>query len=401
MPSSRRDADPAEIATNCSSLAGNVRPMLDLPASAAIPNFPIAQPHSPKTFSERGVSVPFTTPVLAGSRVRPARRGGFELITPNPGGGRGAYVLPWSGVRELCRPTDHDIRLNELMGALSDLTPASIRQAALMAATEGFAGRGACTAANAASVQDRKDRVLTNFLLLLELMTQVTPSSRASGGDILNMELQTRARNAVVRIAPSVGLRPEAIAAGLEELAGVFVGIGLPTQSPPSRLSRLLDTLQHMSTETAAWSVHHGDDSSEHAAMLSAVAGLTIECARTTMIEAHGLAGDVRTLLREWRLAPSLLAQRIARTEWLLDGWEQICLLWQSGETEAGKRGALVEMAVLVPTLPQEVCDWVGGPIDIDLVQRFRRAVPLNVDWRTGAVFDRTARNERLRALAA
>lgn len=39
--------------------------------------------------------------------------------------------------------------------------------------------------------------------------------------------------------------------------------------------------------------------------------------------------------------------------------------------------------------------------MDIDLVHRFRKTVSLNVDWRTGAVFERVSRNEKLRALAA
>ncbi len=36
----------------------------------------------PTTFLERGVAVPFTTPLLAGSRTRPGERNQLELIVP-------------------------------------------------------------------------------------------------------------------------------------------------------------------------------------------------------------------------------------------------------------------------------------------------------------------------------
>ena len=50
--------------------------------------------HQSATFGERGVSVPFTTPALAGARVRRDARHGLALLVPNPSGGRGIYVLP-------------------------------------------------------------------------------------------------------------------------------------------------------------------------------------------------------------------------------------------------------------------------------------------------------------------
>src|SRR5207253_8622990 len=91
-----------------------------------------------------GVAVPFTTPLLTGARARPAQRGRAELIVPNPSGGRGVYVLPWSGVRELCRPTVHDTRLNEMVAALPSVTPSAIRAAARQIAAQGQIGRASC-----------------------------------------------------------------------------------------------------------------------------------------------------------------------------------------------------------------------------------------------------------------
>src|ERR1700712_5461419 len=53
------------------------------------------RPYHPTTFLERGVAVPFTTPMLAGTRARPAEKQGLELVIPNPSGGRGVYIMAW------------------------------------------------------------------------------------------------------------------------------------------------------------------------------------------------------------------------------------------------------------------------------------------------------------------
>ena len=107
-------------------------------------------------------------------------------------------------------------------------------------------------------------------------------------------------------------------------------------------------------------------------------------------------------LLRGWMRAPDPLRAVVARPEWLLDGWEQICLLWLDADTDTKRRAVLAEMALLVPIIPREAGDWVGLPIEMDDFMRFRRTVSLNEDWRTGAVvLDLIARNEHMRALAA
>ncbi len=45
------------------------------------------------------------------------------------------------------------------------------------------------------------------------------------------------------------------------------------------------------------------------------------------------------------------------RADWVLDGWEWVCLLWlAAADTGAARRRALLEMAQLVPVLPGEAC---------------------------------------------
>ena len=61
----------------------------------------------PARFSERGVLLPFTTPFLLGGRMRPAERGGAELVLAYPADAEGVYILPWSAMPSLCAPTLH------------------------------------------------------------------------------------------------------------------------------------------------------------------------------------------------------------------------------------------------------------------------------------------------------
>jgi hypothetical protein len=366
-------------------------------------NLPLVQSFHPATFLERGVAIPFTTPALASTRGRPAERGGLDLMVPNPSGGRGVYILGWPAVRQLCRPTVHDSRLAARLAMLRAVTPAEIRRAARAVLAEGLAGREAQAAAVAADSADRQDRLLANFLLLLALVEQVEPTGLAElPADALHgVAIEQRARRGIVRIAPRLGRTPEAVAAILEELATVFAGIGLPGQSPPARIPRLLAGLHDLRREAAEWSRRQDVASGDPARLIATAAELTLNCAKHALADAQGMTTVMPDLLRQWAQTPQAVVERLVRPEWLLDGWEPICLLWRSATTEGERAAALDEMATLVPVLPRETSAWMGMEIDTESVTRFRKTVQLNEDWRTGASFDRIARNERLRAAAA
>ena len=199
-----------------------------------------------------------------------------------------------------------------------------------------------------------------------------------------------------------LGQPPDAIAEALEALAEVLCGIGVHNQSPPARIPRLLSTLRDMCEDVAGWSRRNGSEAvGVYADMVSTVANVTVPCAETTLRDAQAISADVVGLLRRWSNEPQHITRLAARPEWVLDGWEQICLFWTNATDDAERRAALVEMAQLVPVLPREASEWVGGQIEVDRPVSFRLAVRLNEDWRTGAtVFDQIARNEHLRALA-
>jgi hypothetical protein len=100
----------------------------------------------PMSFRERGATVPFTTPLLLNARIRSASSGrGFEMVVANPSGGRGALILPWSSMPEICAPTLFDRHLWEGLASSDDVSPVGIRREAQRLAVQGLAGRSGAT----------------------------------------------------------------------------------------------------------------------------------------------------------------------------------------------------------------------------------------------------------------
>jgi hypothetical protein len=136
--------------------------------------------------------------------------------------------------------------------------------------------------------------------------------------------------------------------------------------------------------------------------MACTVADLTVSLAQITLARAQALTNDMVQLLRSWAADPQSVSELAIRPEWLLDGWEQICLIWNHAEDDAGKRAALVEIISLLPVLPKEASEWSEIKSEMDHALRFRRLVNLNEDWRTGSmVLQLIARNEHFRAITS
>jgi hypothetical protein len=367
-------------------------------------SLPPMRPYHPTTFLERGVAVPFTTPLIAGARARPAEKQGLELVIPNPSGGRGVYILAWTSISSLCCPTLHDRQLNDRIAKLNSVTPSAIRRVSREIAAEGLAGEEAMDAARTSAEHDKGDRLVANYLLLMALVEQVDVllGTQKPQGATDPAEVQHRAQVAVNIVAPRLGRSTNWVAAALEAIADAMASIGINATSATSRVPRLVSLLRSCSTEVAEWSGRqHSDDQASYAEMICTVADFTLSLARTTIAQARTLTNDVIALLRSWAVDPDPVVRIAGRSEWLLDGWEQICLLWDFAKDDAARRAALVEMVQLVPVLPRETRDWAGLVLEEEISLRLRRLIPLNEDWRTGAtVFDLIARNEHMRALA-
>jgi hypothetical protein len=359
-------------------------------------NLPQAKPHNPTTFAERGVTVPFTTPMLLGARIRLTDRDGTEVVVANPSGGLGVYILPWSGVSQFCRPTVHDIRLHGAIAARAPITPAMVREVARAVAADGLAGQPARAAATAAVATESRDRLVTNFRLMVALADVAEP-----GGSMAPAELERRAKVCIERLAPRLGRDSAGLFAELEHLAGVLAPVGMGGQTPVPLLQRVLAMVVRLRDDAAAWARAHTDDSGAPARLVAAVADTTVACANASLREVEAANSDVPTLLRGWVVQPDSIARLLARLDWLLDGWEQLCLIWSCAQTQAARRAAMTEIALLAPILPNEAAAWLGGPVDTGAAWQMRRQLSVTGVSRTCDGAAQTARNERLRALAA
>ena len=367
-------------------------------------NLPLVNFYKPVSFQERGVAVPFTTPQLAGARVRPAERTGTEFIVPNPSGGRGVYVLSWGGVRQLSRPTVHDTLLHQRISRLPIMDPRGVRTVARQLAAEGLAGREAAIAATAAIAAESGELVLINFLLLLTLMEQVEPAGLKIGPETGHTpELDRRARRIVSRFGAATGRGSAQISEDLEGLSFQFLAIGLNAEAPCARLPRLTARLTNAAASLTSWARRLQDD--EFGALASSLARtvtVAAGCADATIRTARGLIANMPLLLRTWAETPAAIAEQTSRPEWVLDGWERICLLWETTTQVSAQRAVLREMAQLVPLLPREAAEWSEARQELDNQEPILRNARLNDGWRGGgASFGLIARNERLQALIA
>ena len=163
-----------------------------------------------------------------------------------------------------------------------------------------------------------------------------------------------------------------------------------------SRLEGVADGLD-------VWAKQLPDDSRAGlAASLGRSASVTASCAVAAHAAARDLISDLPGLLRAWAATPAAVVKQTSRPEWILDGWERFCLLWEMAATISTQSAALLEMAQLVPMLPKEGNTWGEERSELEKLEPGLRTAQLNTSWRGGgASHGLIARNERLQGLIA
>lgn len=353
----------------------------------------------PATFFDRGVNLPFTTPILLGARARPREdRAGLEVIIANPSNGEGVYILPWTSIPQICTPTLHDRRLWQLLRDETTVTPRIVQDAAETVALEGLAGRGAASAVQEArsAREARKKRI--NFALLLDLIKRTEDPHPSRPPPELDepRQLMIRSQQAVAQCAKHLRLTTEAVAGALEELSKAFNGFGLPqdNQTAPSR--QLLADLSMLMESITSWcqDLPEGTTSGT-ASLVQQSLELTLNCALQSVEEFDYLICDTLAALEAWRKDCEDITQRLTRLDWLLDGWDILIGIWEAAPIQQ-KTAAIMEMALLAPILPKEVSGWYGVDADATKIRRTTRIVQQFEDWRSGRMVDMIARNEEL-----
>lgn len=351
----------------------------------------------PATFQERGVAVPFTTPMLAGTRLRVAADRAREMIVPHPAGARGVYILPCQELAHFCTPTLHDCQLIERLGGISAITPRSVRAAALQVCAEGYAGRAAAEAARCHAAADQADQRAATHDLLADLVLQGTGAACAPA------DLDRLAKRELLRLAGQLNRPGADLLGSVEQLASRLAGATMSAAAPP-RAARLVARIEALAAVLPG--VAAGADAGDSprfrqaVALLQAAACLAASLAGAALADMRALQADPARLIAAWVTDRPGLAPRLVRASYLLDGWEQICRLWHAGP-DASRKATIIEMALQLPVLPSEALGAAAPGMELALRQQ-RADVLGGGDWRHHARgAELVARNERMLAQAA
>ena len=272
-------------------------------------SLPPIQTYRPATFLERGVAVPFTTPLLTGARARLGARCNVELVVRNPSGGRGYYIVPCASVRALCRPTVHDSRLNRLISTLP--SPDAFHRSAggIVGCGPGTCGQARDGSRAGGARKERQDRISTEYLLLGALAEQIAPDA-FKGLDWRrhpSMKVERQAQRIVAELARSQNQSPDRLSSTLEALAETFAPIGVMGEMAEARLPRLMKAITAMHAGLVERRRAPCDDVlSELTDMVASRAGPLTMAAAKVLTGTKALTQDVTRLL--W------LVEQVART---------------------------------------------------------------------------------------
>jgi hypothetical protein len=323
----------------------------------------------------------------------------MELVVPNPSGGRGVYIVGGEGILQICRPSIHDLVLNERIGKLQSLTPGRVRMTAAQVAAEGFVGRsaiGPARTAIAAAIQARGE-AFRNILLALLAASGLPAAEWQAVAALSNAAMRQQAPTLLAKIATAIDRAPDEIAIVLLDMAEAFAGFGV-SATADGIVQRRLDALQALLTEATALAAGWPERACANAARIIAAATLTVTQAALAIGESRAAMADPAALLRGWFDKPEAMSEQIGQPAWLLDGWEQICLLWQTAGSPSLLAARLDEIVLLLPLWPRAMRERLNLPPDAD-TRTARRQVQSERGERGAGVntIDLTVRNEALR----
>ena len=359
----------------------------------------------PTNFRDRGATVPFTTPLLLNARIRNAASGrGFEMVVANPSGGRGALILPWSAMVEICSPTLFDRHLWESLATSSDISPIGIRQEAQRLATLGLAGRQAAIRAKDALRREHASQQIVRGMLLESLIaaTETTDESSSRPATEDGAAFMKRAKRAVARSAATAKFGLSEFAADLEALAVALSGARPKMKGEDGRLRQMMTELKRVADEISAW-IDSEEEESAHimaAKFVVATARQTLECGELALANTGALIADLGNRIPKWRAERESILESARGPDWVLDGWKTPMALWQAAGPNQ-RRAAIWEIAAIAPVLPREGKIWLGEKADWrDTPRRITQVVRDKSDWRSGNTMEMVARNENLIGLS-
>lgn len=359
----------------------------------------------PATFAERGVTVPFTTPVLALARLRPGEGGQPEMIVANPSGADGSYVFPLRALKDFTTPSMHDRLLVDILSALPAISPSDIRRAARKAAVTGAAGRAAARSAKATAVREEQEHLLTNLLLITQLLRQAGFAEVDWRRlDLGNRETRATTRRYLTRYQEKTGMKPDAMLAVVEEMCPAIAPIGVAGEAFKAAHDVTTQRLQQLMASLRDWAKGEAQDQAKGVELIASCAEFTVAKAQAALVRARSYTDDMVGLVTSFDARDKTLLRDLALPDWLLDGWGDIAALWEATakEDREAQRAVIARIEMLVPVLPKEAFSGDESEAAPHRKLTQRRWVRRNEDWRSGLVaLDDGSRVEQAKGLAA
>ncbi|QJE74103.1 hypothetical protein HHL28_14310 [Aerophototrophica crusticola] len=360
----------------------------------------------PATFAERGIAVPFTTPLLSQARLRLDSNERFEFLLPNFTGGKGIYVVPTKSLSSIMTITLHDRLLLEELGTLEGQSPEQVRQASLTVQASGVCGPDAANAAAKAIEQDQHYLVLTQFVLVTELLKLVGIGAQDLMRPGMTAEQsQNLARRALGKVAAQVGISADEMTNRVETLGIAVAPVGLPQSPQPGRLRALNNRLAKFCQAVERWSDLDPSDVALLGRYVAQVGLHTLTLAKQRITLLDKACADPKQIVHDEPRLRGAIVEQVSRVSWLLDGWDFLVTLWESvaDKPQETQQATMTDISRLVPVLPREEVTWASDALDMDAIAKVqRRWVRVNEDWRTGSLdMDAVMRIEALKSVAA
>jgi hypothetical protein len=367
-------------------------------------SFATAEKFWPLTFGERGVLVPFTTPLLAASRIRGSELKTAEFLVPGLSGGKGVYVLPWKAVPEMFKLTVHDRALHEAISNSPDFGPRQMRLAALRVAQTGLAGSDATGTARASLKREDTLELGARFFLTLRIVERMSKSGETLAlAELATQDGQKKARRILTAIAGSLDWSFDTLSNNIDLWAAAVAQVGLaemPTEAPARRLTMRLPALVESFAE---WG--KADPSGEGASdslLASEITRETWRLATEYATEVDKTVKQPEDSLRNWTSTIRGTEQITAKMLWILDGWEQVVKLWDIALTRPrdDQRAALRDVVRHLPVVPRDELPSTSQDIWGTLVNSLRKQIkPVSADGQItiGIDLDAMLRLEKLK----
>jgi hypothetical protein len=362
----------------------------------------LAYDYAPSTFDERGTTVAFTTPELAFSRVRrDSRTNHLEVLVMGFSGGRSIYVFPWEGLASVLRLTLHDRALQAEISLADAITPMRMRLAAHRVARTGLAGAEAAAAATIAIERIAQDEKLTREAMLRRIIRLTGVLDKTT--DDLMRRVRGRVGESIIVQVSDVFSKltrqpPELCRSRLLELSDAMGPLGFADEQDAGYLRRTLRQLEELRTSISA-------------ANIGATGHLAAETAGVTARMAERMIGEIDREIRNlpaffagWETNIARLRHSMDRLAWLLDGWLDVCELWQAAMADRQNidHRRIAEIMRIIPLVPKSECETTVRATMDNLSGIRHRIVQQLQDWRTGEVdYEIVSRIEAIKARTA